>query len=475
MIRRLTAPIALLTLVAASVSAQDNPPVRLELTPKAVSVPALKYYLYPQVRDQNPGNAVFLYLRAMNPESFQAVQRDAKRYERLYELGHKSVGELTPAELKELNVVLGWKFLDDVDRAARRPYYDWELTDQLRKEGIALRLTDVQSMRSLGVLVRARARAELAAGNFDKAAHTLQTGLAMGRHAANGPTLIQGLVGVAIASMVMDVVEDWVGQPDAPNLYWALTDLPHPLVDLRAGFEGERVWLDAMFPGYREMIADPTLPTPSPEQLAKYFRDTNSLTSGPGLGHDLWLFLLALQEYPNAKKFLREHGRTDEQIAAMPVLHAVLLYEVYKYDVAYDDLRKSKGLPLIEAVTRARQSSRKFAANQKNHIRDLAGELLPAAERVLFAPARIERKIAALRSVEAIRMHAAAHGGQLPEKLADVTEVPVPVDPWTGKPFEYHREDGKATLTGPTPPGELSFPIYNIRYELTIRSAKGEK
>jgi hypothetical protein len=472
MIRRLTALVGLLTL-AAFASAQDNPPRRLELTPMAPSVPALKYYLYPQVRDQNPGNAVQLYYRAMNPESFQLLQRDPKLHVRLAELGQKPLRELTPAEIKDLSVVSGWKFLLEVDRGARRPNYDWELTDPLRKEGIGLLLPDVQSMRTLGMLVRARAKAELAAGDFNKAARTIQTGLAMGRHASNGPTLIQGLVGVAIASIVLDVVEDWVGQPDAPNLYWALTDLPQPLVDLRAGFEGERVWLDALFPGYREMIEDPSLPAPSAEQLAKRYSDVGAMASGPE--RDFWLFLLALQEYPSAKRFLREKGRTEEQLAAMPVLHAVLLYEVYKYDVAYDDLRKSKGLPLIEAVTRARQSHRKFAESQRAHIRDFAGELLPAAERVLFAPARIERKIAALRCIEAIRLHAAAHGGKLPEKLVDVTDVPVPVDPWTGKPFEYHREDGKATLTGPTPPGELSFPIYNIRYELTIRPVKGEK
>jgi hypothetical protein len=470
---RATGLAALLTLAVTSASAQDNPPIRLELTPMPEPVPAMKYYLYPQVRDQNPGNAVQLYYRAMNPESFQQLQRDPKLYDRLYELGNKPVRELTAGEVKELGVVLNWKFLDDVDRAARRPYYDWELTEPLRKEGIALRLPDVQSMRSLGVLVRARARAELAAGNFDKAAPTLQTGLAMGRHAASGPTLIQGLVGVAIAGMAMDVVEDWVSQPDAPNLYWALTDLPRPLVDLRTGFEGERVWLDAMFPGYREMIADPTLPTPSPEQLAKYFRNTAGLESGSG--GEFWLFMLALQEYPAAKRFLREHGRTDEQIAAMPVMHAVFLYEVYKYDVAYDDLRKNNGLPLIEAIKRSSQSDRKFRDSQRAHIRDIAGEMLPAAQRVRFAPARIERKIAALRCVEAIRLHAAANGGKLPETLSEVTEVPLPNDPWTDKPFEYHLDGAKASLIAGTAPGELAFRLYNFRYELAIRPAKGDK
>jgi hypothetical protein len=471
---RATALVALLTFAVASASAQDNPTIRLELTPMAAPVPALKYYLYPQVRDQNPGNAVQLYLRAMSPDFFGPLRkRDAKLYERLNDLGEKPLRELTPAEVKELAPALHWKFLNDVDRAARRPNYDWELTDPLRKDGIGLLLPELQSMRSLAVVLRARTKAELAAGDFDKAVRSLQSGLAMGRQTANGPTLIQGLIGIAITSIMLNVVDDWVGQPDAPNLYWALTDLPHPLIDLRPCFEGERIWLDAMFPGYREMIADPSLPTPSPEQLHKYFRNMSGLQSGSA--GEFWLFALALQEYPAAKRFLHEHGRTDEQIAAMPVLHAVFLYEVYKYDVAYDDMRKNNGLPLIEAITRSNQSDRKFAETQREHVRDIAGELLPAAGRVRFTTARIERKIAALRCIEAIRLHAAANGGKLPEALSDVTEVPVPNDPWTNKPFEYHLDGAKAVLVGPTASGEMSFRIYNIRYDLAIRPAKGDK
>jgi hypothetical protein len=468
---RATALVALLMLAVASASAQDNPTIRLELTPMPEPVPALKYLLYPQVRDQNPGNAVQLYLRAMSPESFGSLQRDAKQYERLNDLGQKPLRELTPAEVKELAPALHWRFLNDVDRAARRPNYDWELTDPLRKDGIGLLLPELQPMRSLAVVLRARAKAELAAGDFDKAARSLQSGLAMGRQTANGPTLIQGLVGIAITSIMLSVVDDWVGQPDAPNLYWALTDLPHPLVDLRTCFEGERIWLDAMFPGYREMIADPSLPTPSPEQLHKYFRDLSGLERGG----EVWLFTLALQEYPAAKRFLQEHGRTNEQIAAMPVLHAVFLYEVYKYDVAYDDMRKNNGLPLIEAVTRSNQSDRKFTENQRKHVHDIAGELLPAAGKVRFATAWIDRKIAALRCIEAIRLHAAANGGKLPEALSDVTEVPVPNDPWTDKSFEYHLDGAKAVLTAGTASGEMAFRARNFRYELTIRPAKGDK
>src|SRR5688572_32546570 len=50
---------------------------------------------------------------------------------------------------------------------------------------------------------------------------------------------------------------------------------------------------------------------------------------------------------------------------------------------------------------------------------------LPAVEKVYEAHARTARRIAALRVVEAIRLHAAVEG-KLPKALADVKVVPVP-------------------------------------------------
>src|SRR5262249_15831824 len=60
-------------------------------------------------------------------------------------------------------------------------------------------------------------------------------------------TLIGYLVGVTIASQAMDVLEEFIQQPDAPNLFWALTDLPSPLISMRNSMAGERVWVGKDF------------------------------------------------------------------------------------------------------------------------------------------------------------------------------------------------------------------------------------
>ena len=80
----------------------------------------------------------------------------------------------------------------------------------------------------------------------------------------------------------------------------------------------------------------------------------------------------------------------------------------------------------------------------------------------------LERALAALRVIEALRMHAAVHDGKLPDKLDDVTEVPIPNDPGTDRPFEYNRDGDTATLVSLVPGDPV--PNNGLRYRVTIRN-----
>ena len=64
---------------------------------------------------------------------------------------------------------------------------------------------------------------------------------------------------------------------------------------------------------------------------------------------------------------------------------------------------------------------------------------------------------------------AAAHGGQLPAKLGDITAVPVPADPATGKSFLYQVQGDRVTLRDP--PGANGRPalVTPLHYELTFK------
>jgi hypothetical protein len=78
-----------------------------------------------------------------------------------------------------------------------------------------------------------------------------------------------------------------------------------------------------------------------------------------------------------------------------------------------------------------------------------------------------EQKFAFLRHVEALRLYAAEHRGQLPEKLTDLA-VPLPVDPLSGQPFRYSREGNVAHLRGSSPPHSHQDRALNRHYEITM-------
>jgi hypothetical protein len=93
---------------------------------------------------------------------------------------------------------------------------------------------------------------------------------------------------------------------------------------------------------------------------------------------------------------------------------------------------------------------------------------VPFLSSVRNAQARVDQRIALLRHIEALRLHAAQHNGKLPAKLADVT-VPLPVDPFTGKPFRYEVVGNTAHLRGTPPSGMEKVPAFNIHYEVILQ------
>src|SRR5262249_3494835 len=133
--------------------------------------------------------------------------------------------------------------------------------------GISASLEEVQQLREFALLLAVRARVEMAEGKFDRVATTLRTGLAVARHAGEAPTVIGSLISVALASVALKQLDDFIQWDGAPNLYWALTDLPRPFVALRKALQGERITIYGVFPGFGEAAGDLNMGPLEPEQL----------------------------------------------------------------------------------------------------------------------------------------------------------------------------------------------------------------
>jgi hypothetical protein len=466
-----TAPVA-----AAADGAPKDPPItviKLKLHPAKATLPALKYRLMPELRDLKPGNSVVSYYRAFSPEWQIVIQRNKDFWPAVEKWGD----DKTKPPPKELEFVKNFHSLAELDIGARRAYCDWEMTDRLRKDGIMMLLPDIQSFRTYIVMLAARARYEMLDGKHDKAIYTLQTGFTLSRHVSEGPTLIQALVGMAMAGQMTDEVEQLIQQPGAPNLYWSLTDLPTPFIDMRKPIQGEKIFIDALFPGWREMVADRETKPIAPAEVEVLLTKTQGLTDILGLRsdeRDIWgsklgLALFAAKAYPEARRFLLSQGRSKQLVDEMPVSQVALLYEIYNFDRFYDEMVKWHGQPyplMRKGVNEAEQKLREAKADASAGTL-LATLLVPAVTKVFEASYRTDRKLAGLRCVEAIRLYAAAHDGKLPASLKDIEEVPVPLDPITGNAFEYTLRPGGATLTAPTAPGHSAHHAWS--YQITMQ------
>jgi hypothetical protein len=439
--------------------------VKMTLHPAAAPRPALGYALLPEVRDLKPGNAALLYQRAQNVEWWHGFDRAGQ--------GAKMANllDLTLAKMPRDKVVLLPTALRELELAARREYCDWEMTPRFREEGFTLAIPDVQGFRLFGNMLALRTRLELLDGQVDRAVNDLQTGLAFSRHVAEAPLIVNALVGMALAHAMFDRVEELIQLDKAPNLYWALADLPRPFIDLRRPMQGEKVGIASVFPGIRAALGDPSQPAVPIATIHKYLDNLRYLGDRVA-GERLTFTLMAARTYPAAKSFLLAKGFSPEQIDALPVIQVSLMHGLAVIDDCYDEVYKWQNFPYWQARPGMARAQQKFAQlrTEKPETTYLASMLMPALNNVVFARARLDRRVALLQVVEALRLHAAAEG-KLPDQLEDVRAVPLPTDPVTGRSFEYTLEGNRAVLYAPPPPGETVNDRNAIRYELILASA----
>ncbi len=219
-------------------------------------------------------------------------------------------------------------------------------------------------MREIASLLALRVRFELAEGKAGEAAWTLQTGFAMARHVADAPCLVCALVGMAISAIMLDRLEEFVQRPDAPNMYWPLTDLPRPLFDLRKPMQGERLMIYGSFPGTTEMEADLNAKPWTPEQVEKAVRLLREFTDEDEnmeilkIRDEMEMLLRIAARHEADKKVLIDEGRPKELVDAMPHVQVALMASIAAIRSAFDEVQKWQGLPFWEAQPAMDQAGR---------------------------------------------------------------------------------------------------------------------
>lgn len=447
----------------------------LTVTPQAAPAPAFKYRLFPSAGELRDGNAVPIYLRLNHEQTDQARKHWTETPQKWNEL---PLDQVPLAEAHKFLDGVRKRFLEQFDAGARRRTAEWNYTLEL-PDPISILIPDAAMMRGYAPMLVLDARVRIADGDYAGAARAFQTGIAFGRHVADGPFLISSLVGLSVVSQMVDRVPEWIERPGSPNLYWALTALPRPLVDMRPQYDLEQRVIEWQFPDLAASELSRPRSAAEWDAALKRFRAEvkriDALNQGSeaekATGHtppvDPDEAAEKSAELASARKYVAAHsGRPDAEVTAMPPAQVLLLYVAGTYRDLQDDTFKITYLPYPQAHARLAEVDRLRSAAGGEGGR-LAKMFLPAIGKSLTRNVGLERKIALLRAVEAVRLHAAEHGGQLPESLDQVTVVPVPLDPGTGKPFEYLRDGATVTLTSRIPGEPLES--TGLRYRVTIR------
>jgi hypothetical protein len=330
-------------------------------------------------------------------------------------------------------------------------------------------LPEAQQARGFGRILAVRARIQIADHQYENAITTLQTGYALGRNVAKGETIVNGLVGIAISEAMNQQVIDYVQQPGTPNLYWALTDLPAPMIEMHRALEVERMGIEMTFPKTAQARTAKKTADEWKADFMQVFRDkllyADNTGTGPKSISPEEIERRCNDRLPAAKKYLTESGLPETEVAEMPKFQIAMLYSLALLHETLDDAMRYSRVPYPEAIA-AMTAVEKRVENDDREIVPISQSVMPALKVSYEAPTRLERKIDVLRVFEALRLYAAGHHGKLPETLANVTEAPIAKDPVTGTAFEYKLTGDRATLRGPL---QMGLPV---EYEITMAGEK---
>jgi hypothetical protein len=415
--------------VAAEEVANGADEKELTVVPRRIDTPVLKRRLFPAEHELREGNAATILLR-LPWDLTHFFAEEVPKFKTYLEIPLADDGRI-----REAGEGLPDYLYTELRRAAFRRTADWEYP--LREGPVGgIRLPDVQGGREIiGRGLSVWIRFQIVNGQLDEARQGILVGLANARHYARTPFIVCQLAPAVFANMMLDRLEELIQQPECPNFYWSLTAVPNPIVDIRKAFEFECKMLERSVDELDDLQQ-----VRSSEQwhdlagrLIEYLEKEYQSVRQPGddFSADRERILdLARKELPNLQPhlgnrvavmsegeltvqwFLAKRSEISERIAACSSLESpVAIERLRPLDEEIQKFKKESGLPCFFTMEKPLEA--------------------------YLAAVRFDRRVAALRVVEAIRHYAATHDGTLPERLEQLSATPAPRDTLTGKPFEY--------------------------------------
>ena len=138
---------------------------------------------------------------------------------------------------------------------------------------ISFLLPEFQGMRSITRMTSLQTRLAIAQRRYDDAIDLMRINYRMGRDTGKPPFLVCNLIGLAMVGTANNNALDLIAAPDSPNLYWAIGELPVPIVPLRDAVRFEMSLGMRVFP----VLEDAETAVRAPEEWNRLFRDSQTI------------------------------------------------------------------------------------------------------------------------------------------------------------------------------------------------------
>ena len=338
-----------------------------------------------------------------------------------------------------------------IEKGSKKRDCDWGYLTEYK--GVATSLDHLQQMRDLARFLQGKANWEIRNGKYDDAVKTIRIGLQLAEHlkTSDFPCLVTSLVGIAIQGIMESEIRLLSAQPDAPNLYPALTQLVERNDIFQKSLQAEQYWLfsrknvqeifermDSATNDEYVMLLDEMLTLMfqvNQDDYEKKF-DTTNVRS-----------LACIACYPYGKERLLKQGFSNENIDAMSVYRVVVPYILEEIKAAYDQLIVASSFPVDSKHTAIVFDDSSYMDVAESPARMYLIMLLPAVNAAKNANLRVQQSFDLLKITEAVRYYATVHDGKLPESLEAMEELYVTtINLMDGKPFVYRVEGDKAII-----------------------------
>ncbi len=436
-----------MTIEELQAKSQQRAPMSAPETDAGKKVPILKpanepnsrfqYRCYPSPRQIRVGTAGVHFARAAMLFQLQPVEFRSRW------TANVEMRDWTEWNVQEVESMLETfaPVLRELDELAHCDDLRWNLRtpDLNSSEAYSILLPEVQQARQLARLLHCDSIIHAKKGRIARSFQSLQAGFRLAEFALHGDTILQHLVALSIFGSMHSAVLACIEIEAFPNAYWALATVPestligmHRAIDYEVSAVEEV--LPALFLADRQDIDDAEW-----ERLWRQSRKQFQQTAAEGSSNPL--LMLAAVDMDEARKRLKQSGWTEERLNTLPKWRLLAIDMLHDFRIATDQ-RQGRALlenrvsttwsdRLANATTKAPQETSLSPGNL------FAEQYQPAVDLALSAHRTCQQRHRMLMTMEAIRMHAAAHGGKPPSHLQELDVVPPLLDPSTGNDFEY--------------------------------------